>query len=119
MAAIPYSSIPDSLVKVEGSEIKSLYNQRKEQYKQYNEARNIRYIDVEVIPSDADKETLKKEVEELTSQLNQADMDYSALYAQLDQMCCMKIYTSQRGLSFRCYSSFRFCKCGFCFWTLF
>lgn len=78
MAAIPYSSIPDSLVKVEGSEIKSLYNQRKEQYKQYNEARNIRYIDVEVIPSDADKETLKKEVEELTSQLNQADMDYSA-----------------------------------------
>ncbi len=78
LAAIPYSSIPDSLVKVESSEIKNLYNQRKEQYKQYVEQRNIKYVDVEVTPSNTDRVELEKEVEEFTVQLKEVENDYSA-----------------------------------------
>ena len=78
IAAIPYSAIPDSLVKVENSEITKLYNERKEQFKQYTEARNIKFIDVEVIPSNEDRIELEKEVEDFTAQLRDPETEYTS-----------------------------------------
>ncbi len=78
IAAIPYSAIPDSLVKVENSEITKLYNERKEQFKQHTEARNIKFIDVEVLPSSEDRVELEKEVEEFTAQLRDPETDYTS-----------------------------------------
>ena len=69
MAGIPYSAIADSAVNVSDSEIKALYNQRKEQYKQLVETRNINYIDVQVRPSDEDRVAVLEEVTELSNQL--------------------------------------------------
>lgn len=71
LAAIPYSSIPDSLIKVKVSEVKEIYNKRKEEYKQNAESRNIRYIDVQVTPSAADRDALQKEMMEYTTQLDE------------------------------------------------
>ena len=42
LAAVPYSSIVDSTITVKESELKDLYNKKKEQFKQYVETRNIK-----------------------------------------------------------------------------
>lgn len=69
LAAVPYTSMPDSTVSVTESEIKSLYNKRKEEFKQYIETRNIKYIDVQVVPSKEDREEVAQEVTEYSNQL--------------------------------------------------
>lgn len=77
LAAIPYSSIVDSTITVKESELKELYNKKKEQFKQYVETRNIKYIDVQVTASDEDKAAIEKEVVDYTNQLAAANGDYT------------------------------------------
>ena len=76
LAGVPYSSINDSTVQVSDSEIKDLYNEKKEQFKQLVETRDIRYIDVKVIPSDADRKAVEKEVTEYSNQLASTTADF-------------------------------------------
>ena len=66
---VPFSSVADSLVKVSDSDIKRLYEAKKELYKQPAETRAIKYIDVTVKPSQADREALLAEVNEYAGQL--------------------------------------------------
>ena len=49
----PYYAVADSLVKVTNSEIKKLYNQKKEQYKQVPN-RSIQYVSFPILPSEED-----------------------------------------------------------------
>jgi len=77
LAAVPYTSIPDASITVSDSEIKDLYNKKKEQFKQYVESRNIKYIDVQVLPSKTDKAAIEKEVKDYTTQLASAT-DYAS-----------------------------------------
>ena len=72
LAAIPYSSIADSTITVSNDEIKKLYNQKKESYKQLMETRDIKFIDVMVTPSEADRAELLNEVTEYANQLTDA-----------------------------------------------
>ncbi|MDR2119655.1 MAG: SurA N-terminal domain-containing protein [Tannerella sp.] len=67
-----YSTIPDSLINVDNSEIKKLYSDRKEQYKQ-KEGRIIDYIAVEVRPSEADYENARKEIEDIKNEFVSAE----------------------------------------------
>ena len=76
LAGIPYSSINDSTVQVSDSEIKDRYNEKKEQFKQLVETRDIRYIDVKVVPSDADRKAVEKEVTEYSNQLASTTADF-------------------------------------------
>ena len=76
LAGVPYSSINDSTVQVSDSEIKDLYNEKKEQFKQLVETRDIRYIDVKVVPSDADRKAVEKEVTEYSNQLASTTADF-------------------------------------------
>ena len=69
LAAIPYSSVSDSTITVSNDEIKALYKQKREAYKQLMETRDIKYIDVLVTPSEADRAELLKEVTEYANQL--------------------------------------------------
>lgn len=78
IAAVPYSSINDSIVKVSDDEIRKLYDSKKEQFKQLAETRNIRYVDVQVLPSDADRKDVLDEVTEYSTQLANTNADYSA-----------------------------------------
>ena len=77
-AVVPYNSVADSLVKVSSSDIKKIYDAKKELYKQPAETRAIRYIDVTVTPSQADRDELLKEVGEYAEQLATAE-DFGAL----------------------------------------
>lgn len=76
LAGVPYSSINDSTVQVSDSEIKDRYNEKKEQFKQLVETRDIRYIDIKVVPSDADRKAVEKEVTEYSNQLASTTADF-------------------------------------------
>ena len=75
MASIPYSRIPDSTVTVTSAEMKKVYADNKEMLYNYSENRDIYYIDAEILPSDADRKVLLAEVNELTTQLAEADAE--------------------------------------------
>lgn len=76
LAGVPYSSINDSTIQVSDSEIKDRYNEKKEQFKQLVETRDIRYIDVKVVPSDVDRKAVEKEVTEYSNQLASTTADF-------------------------------------------
>ena len=63
MAALPFTSIKDDDVKVEDSELKAKYEELKELFRTEQETRDIKYIDINVTASDADKANLQKEME--------------------------------------------------------
>ena len=69
LAAIPYSSVADSTIIVSSGDIKERYNKNKEAYKQLMETRDIKYIDVLVTPSEADRAEVLNEVTEYANQL--------------------------------------------------
>ncbi|MBR5841963.1 MAG: SurA N-terminal domain-containing protein [Bacteroidaceae bacterium] len=77
-AVVPFNSVADSLVKVSNADIKKLYDAKKELYKQPSETRAVKYIDVTVVPSQADRAELLKEVAEYAGQLTTAE-DLAAL----------------------------------------
>ncbi len=77
LAAIPYSSVNDSTIEVTDDEIKNLYKEKKEQYKQLAETRDIHYIDVKVVPSDADRAAVQQEVTEYSNMLDKTTGDYA------------------------------------------
>lgn len=78
VAGVPYTAISDSTIQVSNAEVKDLYNQKKEQFKQLVETRDIRYIDIKVVPSDADRKAVQEEVTEYSNQLANTTADYAA-----------------------------------------
>ena len=76
LAALPYSSINDNEIKVEESDLKAKYEEMKERFKQVAESRDIKFIDVKVEASKADKDLLNKEMNEAFAKLN-ASNDYA------------------------------------------
>ena len=86
IAAYPYSAVPDADVKVSESDVKALYNKNKEQYKQYAESRDIKYVSYRVTPSDADRAELNKEMKEYAEALKADDADYSTIVRQASSM---------------------------------
>ena len=84
LAAVPYSSVADSAVTISDADLKAAYDKKKEQYRQYVETRNIRYIDVTVTASPEDRAALQKEMEEYTAQLAQTTTDYTSFVRSTD-----------------------------------
>ncbi len=78
LAGVPYSSVVDSTIVVNESDLKELYNKKKEQFKQYQESRDIKYIDVQVTASAEDRAAIQKEVDEATTQLGATTDDYAS-----------------------------------------
>ena len=73
LAAFPYSSIQDDKVQVTESDLKSKYDELKPRFQQYVESRDIKYVDVQVMPSQADKAALQKEFAGYAKELSAAD----------------------------------------------
>ena len=61
LAAFPYSSIDDSKVEITESDLKAKYDELKPRFKQYVESRDIKYVDVQVTPSAADRQAIQKQ----------------------------------------------------------
>jgi hypothetical protein len=78
LSAIPYSSISDSTVSISEADYKAAYDKKKEQFKQYAESRNIKYVDVQVTASPQDKAAIQKEMADYTNQLTSTTSDYTS-----------------------------------------
>lgn len=61
LAAFPYSTIDDNKITVTDADLKAKYDEKKSIFKQYVETRDIKYIDVQVKASAADRAALQKE----------------------------------------------------------
>ena len=61
LAAFPYTSIQDDKVKISDSDLKAKYDELKPRFRQYVESRDIKYVDVQVTPSAADRSALQKD----------------------------------------------------------
>ena len=61
LAAFPYSDIQDDKVKVVESDLKAKYDEMKARFKQPVESRDIKFVDIQVEASQADRAALKKE----------------------------------------------------------
>lgn len=72
LVAFPYSSIEDSKVQVSESDLKAKYEELKPRFKQYVETRDIKYVDIQVDASTADKAALRKQFADYTKELAEA-----------------------------------------------
>ena len=78
MASLPYSLISDADANVTTSDIKAVYNDVKPALYNYSENRDIVYIDYEILPTQADREALLTEMNEIVNQLESDIDDYAA-----------------------------------------
>ena len=78
VASLPYSSVADADVKVSSSDLKAVYNENKPTLYNYSENRDIVFIDYEILPTDADREALLADVNEIVTQLESDVDDYAA-----------------------------------------
>ncbi len=69
LASIAYSTINDNKVEISESDLKKKYDEDKEMFKQYVESRDIKYVDFQVLPSDADRKALQKTMTEASDGL--------------------------------------------------
>ncbi len=79
VVAYPYSAVKDDACSATDSEIEELYNQKKENYKQAYESRNIKYVSYRVTPSAADRNELQAELGEYADSLGNDNADYASI----------------------------------------
>ncbi len=72
LAAYPYSSIADDKVEVSDADLKKKYEETKSLYEQYLETRDIKYIDVLISASTADRNALKVQMDGFAKDLAEA-----------------------------------------------
>ena len=72
LAAFPYTSIDDSKVEISDAEMKAKYEEMKSQFKQYVESRDVKYVDIQVDASEADRAELQKQFAAYATDLAEA-----------------------------------------------
>lgn len=72
LAAYPYSSVQDTKVKIDDSELKAKYDEMKPRFQQFVESRDIKYIDVQINASAADRAALQKQFQGYAKSLSEA-----------------------------------------------
>lgn len=78
LAAVPYTSVSDDQVPVTDADLKAVYEKRKERFKQMMESRDIKYIDIQVKASAADRAAIEQDVEQAKQKLEEGG-DYKAI----------------------------------------
>ncbi len=73
LASFPYTSVNDNQIKVSESELQAKYNETKEEYRQYVESRDIKYVSVGVQASDKDKAELNTEMKGFAEKIATTD----------------------------------------------
>lgn len=67
-----YATVPDSTIEVSNSELKALYDQRKELFKQ-KETKVVKYLAVDIRPSQEDYKAVETEIESVKNELANSD----------------------------------------------
>ena len=69
LASFPYSSINDNDVQVSDADLKAKFDSEKDMFKQTMETRDIKYVDFQVVASDADRQALLNTMNEASDKL--------------------------------------------------
>lgn len=77
VAALPYSSVSDADIEVSDAELKAKYEEQKDIFEILQPTRDIKYIDVAIKASEADRAQLDAEMAEVAEQLAAEDADYA------------------------------------------
>lgn len=77
----PYTSVPDSTIKVDESEIKALYDKRKESYRMPTKIAKLSYFIKDVLPSEEDYAVVEAQMKEAHDKLIEAE-DPAAIVSQ-------------------------------------
>ncbi|MBQ9286167.1 MAG: SurA N-terminal domain-containing protein [Bacteroidaceae bacterium] len=75
LVALPYTSVKDEEVTPEAKELTAKYNELKDLFRIQEPVRDIKYIDVAVQASKADRDQINAEMQEVATQLAEADAD--------------------------------------------
>ena len=73
LCAVPFTSVDDKAVEVTDADLKAKYDEQKEQFRQMDETRDAKMIDVQVQPSAADKAAAEKDMDEVYAKLQAAE----------------------------------------------
>ncbi len=76
LVSLPFTAVKEE-VKAEDSELKAKYEELKERFRIDGPTRDIKYIDVAITASKADREELLAELQEVATQLQAEDADYA------------------------------------------
>ena len=72
LASVAYSTIKDADVKVEDADLKAKYEELKPAFRQAVETRDVKYVDVQILASAADRAAITKEMNAYQKQLAEA-----------------------------------------------
>ena len=72
LAAYPYSSVKDDDIKVSDDDLKAKYDELKPRFKQHEESRDVKYVELQVLPSQTDRVALDKTFKSYAQDLQNA-----------------------------------------------
>ncbi len=99
LAAIPYTTIKDTEVQVSDADLRAKYNEQKEQYRQWVESRDIKYVDFQVVASAADRAALQKTMQEARQQLESGVVPAEVVRKAQSQTPYTGLYVTRGALS--------------------
>lgn len=93
-----YSSIPDSTVTVTDKEIEKLYNDRKNNFKTFEELRKVSYFTKQIVPSESDFAEVEKEANTAREKLAEA-ANPALVVADYSEVPFQDVFFSEKNLS--------------------
>jgi peptidyl-prolyl cis-trans isomerase D len=97
-ASLPLNSVSDSLVTVSSSEIKKLYEQKKNSFKQEG-GKVIDYIAVNILPSESDYQVVKEDIEKVKNELESATGEVAEIIREKSEAPFYDVYASTSSLT--------------------
>lgn len=79
LTSLPYSSIKDADMQLEEKDLKAKYEELREAFRMDEPSRDIKYIDVVITASKADREEILNEMQEVAQQLQAEGADYATI----------------------------------------
>ena len=98
LAAIPYNTINDEEVVVTDGDLKAKYNELKELFRQPVETRDVKFVDVEIVASEADKADLSNELNEYSTRLQEGEATTSVMRDAKSQIAYSEVPVSKKAL---------------------
>jgi len=98
LAALPYNSIKDDEVSVSDGDLKAKYNEEKEMFKQITESRDIKYVDFQVVASDADRNALMQTMKDASQKLQTGAAPAEIVRKAQSQFPYNGLYINSKGL---------------------
>lgn len=99
LASIAYSTINDNKVQVTDADLKAKYDEEKEMFKQYVESRDIKYVDMQVLPSAADRKALQETMNTAATQLREGTDPAEAVRKAQSQVAYLDIPVSRKAFT--------------------